>query len=72
MNCGPSANCLGCNDMVNLKYIYLSNNINSVFKKGNKILPNIDEDDEYEYEKKEMIETEYEVLETEIFQIIIG
>ena len=63
MNCGPSANCLGCNEMVNLNYIYITNNIISKFKNGDKILPNIDVEND---------EIEYEVLEIETFQIIIG
>ena len=62
-NCGPSANCLGCNLNTNLKHIYHSmetDYINKVFNNGSMILPS-----------KKGKENEYEVIETEIFQIII-
>lgn len=62
-NCGPSANGLGCNLNTNLKHIYHSmetDYINKVFNNGSMILPS-----------KKGKENEYEVIETEIFQIII-
>ena len=61
IDCGPSMNCLGCNTNVNLKHIYHSvqqNYIDKIFENGSKILPS-----------KQGQETEYEVIETEIFQI---
>ena len=59
-NCGPSANGLGCNPDVNLNYIYHSADvIDNIFINGTKLLPS------------ENIEKEYEVIECEIFQIII-
>ena len=58
-NCGPSVNGLGCNPDVNLNYIYHSaNSIGNSFDNGTNILPSGN------------IEKEYEVIETEIFQII--
>ena len=60
-DCGPSANGLGCNTYKKLDHIYHSvenNHIDKVFENGTKILPS----------KKG--EVEYEVIETEIFQII--
>lgn len=63
-NCGPSANCFGCNFNTSLKYIYhsLQNGcyINKVFENGSMVL-----------ESEEGKETEYEVIEAEILQIII-
>ena len=62
-NCGPSVNGLGCNPDVTLKYIYHSvqnNIIDKIFENGSKILPS-----------KQGKEVEYEVTETEIFQIFI-
>ena len=60
-NCGPSVNGLGCNPDVTLKYIYHSvqnNIIDKIFENGSKILPS-----------KQGKEVEYEVTETEIFQV---
>ena len=58
-NCGPSVNGLGCNPNVNLNFIYHSaNSIGYSFINGVNILPSGN------------IEKEYEVIETEIFQII--
>jgi len=58
-NCGPSVNGLGCNPDVNLNFIYHSANvIDCLFINGANILPSGN------------IEKEYEVIETEIFQII--
>ena len=58
-NCGPSVNGLGCNHDVNLNFIYHSANmIDSSFINGKNILPSGNS------------EKEYEVIETEIFQII--
>ena len=62
-NCGPSANSLGCNPNINLKHIYhsLQNDaIDKTFKNGSKVL-----------QSEKGKETEYEVIEAEIFQIII-
>lgn len=57
---GPSVNGLGCNDNVKLNYIYHSRDfINNCYENGSKILPSI------KYEQ------EYEVIEEEIFQILI-
>ena len=58
-NCGPSVNGLGCNPDVNLNFIYHSANvIDCLFINGANILPSGN------------IEKKYEVIETEIFQII--
>ena len=58
-NCGPSVNGLGCNDNVNLNFIYHSAQaIDRLFINGTNILPSGN------------LEKEYEVFETEIFQII--
>ena len=58
--CGPSASGLGCNDNESLKYIYHSAlAIDSIFdNKPSSFLPS----------KK--VEKQYEVKETEVFQII--
>ena len=57
--CGPSVNGLGCNPDINLNFIYHSaNNIDNYFINGTNLLPSGN------------IEKEYEVIETEIFQII--
>jgi hypothetical protein len=65
LQCGPSANGLGCNSGETLNYIYHSvNYIDKAFVNGSKILPSnsqLDED-----------QVEYKVKETEIFQITIG
>ena len=64
LKCGPSANGLGCNSGVKLNYIYLTiKNIDKYFKKASTILPR--------EETTFIPEIEYEVIETEIFQIII-
>jgi hypothetical protein len=58
-NCGPSVNGLGCNPDVNLNFIYhYAYMIDNSFINGKNILPS------------GIIEKEYEVIETEIFQII--
>ena len=58
-NCGPSVNGLGCNEDVNLNFIYHSAQvIDSLYINGTNILPS------------GKLEKEYEVIETEIFQII--
>ena len=59
INCGPSANGLGCNPDVKLKYIYIHPQISNNYEEGYTFFP---------YQSKE--ETEYEVIETEIFQVI--
>ena len=58
--CGPSANGLGCNENESLKYIYHSaHGIDSIFdNKPSSFLP------------RNGVETQYEVKETEVFQII--
>ena len=59
--CGPSANGLGCNPGLKLNIIYHSaESIDRRFEKGSEILPSGNK------------ETEYRVIEMEIFQIIIG
>ena len=58
-NCGPSVNGLGCNEDVNLNFIYHSAQvIDSLYINGTNILPS------------GKLDKEYEVIETEIFQII--
>ena len=58
-NCGPSVNGLGCNPDVNLNFIYHSaNTFGNSFINGTNLLPS------------GIFEKEYEVIETEIFQII--
>ena len=62
-DCGPSVSCLGCNPNISLRYIYHSlqqNIIDRTFENGSKILPSPKEK-----------ETEYEVIEAEIFQIFL-
>jgi hypothetical protein len=60
-NCGPSVNGLGCNPGLKLNIIYHSaESIDRCFEKGSEILPSGNK------------ETEYRVIEMEIFQIIIG
>ena len=59
-DCGPTVNGLGCNDFKKLNAIYFSSiMLGNVFENGSKLLPPL------------CIEKKYEVLETEIFQIII-
>jgi len=50
---------LGCNPDVKLKYIYICPDISNNYEEGYTFFP---------YQLKE--ETEYEVIETEIFQVI--
>ena len=58
-NCGPSVSGLGCNPDVNLNFIYHSaNTFGNSFINGTNLLPS------------GIFEKEYEVIETEIFQII--
>jgi uncharacterized coiled-coil protein SlyX len=59
-NCGPSINGFGCNPHKSINYIYHSaDTIDSIFKNASKLLPS------------ENVEKEYEVIECEIFQIVI-
>jgi len=61
-NSGSSANGLGCNDDITLNYVYSSRSefLDKLYEKGSQILPEI-----------KNYEVEYEVLETEIFQILV-
>ena len=67
-NCGPTANWLGCNEYKKLNYIYFSpKNIDNIYEKASNILPT----NEGKISNKENNEIQYEVIETEIFQIKI-
>ena len=61
INSGSSANGLGCNDNINLNYIfYRKYSVNIAYENRGNIIPSETEEEE-----------KYEVLEIEIFQIII-
>lgn len=60
INSGPSANGLGCNDNINLNYIFYSKySLNIAYENGGNFIISETEEEE-----------NYEVLEIEIFQII--